>query len=304
VHVMRGLYGASLTDWQSSALGHTFEYSFRMALFFMLSGLFFAKGVKKYAPFGFFIKRCKTILYPYIIWSLIQTGVEIAMSRYANGEKQLSDIYTCLIVPQAQFWFMFSLFFINIVNILLYKISNKRWLTVSMSVGVLYFLFPVDLSVFSNTFKYLIFFNAGIYMSDILLNGKGVKILSEWKCLVGIIPAFIVVEHFHFAGLHRFPWFSLIAALTGALLILSLSGRFAGKRFARGFVSLGSCSMEIYILHILAAAGTRIVLNNFLNVQNTLTHIIAGTFCGVLIPFAIAVLFRNRKWFQVLFRLP
>jgi fucose 4-O-acetylase-like acetyltransferase len=299
-----GLSGTSLVDQQIFVASDTLVYSFHMPLFFLLSGLFFKRSITKYKPLGLFGERCKTILYPYIVWSLIQTGVEIALSRYTNGKESLSSLYTCLIVPRAQFWFLFSLFFINLINILLYKISNKRWLAVSMSVGVLYFLFPVDLSVFSDVVKYLIFFNAGILLSDILLNGRLLRILSEWKYLFSMILAFIVVEHFHFVGLHRFTWFSLIAALTGALLILSLSCRFAEKHFARGFVYLGRCSMEIYILHILVTAGIRIVLNNFLNVQNTLAHIIAGTLCGVMIPFAVAVLFRNRKWFQVLFRLP
>jgi peptidoglycan/LPS O-acetylase OafA/YrhL len=66
---------------------------------------------------------------------------------------------------------------------------------------------------------------------------------------------------------------------------------------------IGRYSLEIYILHILVAAGIRILLSVFLEVQNAVIHITLGTLCGVLIPFIITHLFVSQKWYKIIFRL-
>jgi fucose 4-O-acetylase-like acetyltransferase len=112
-HVIRGLHSATIISEQTFYLSDTLVYSFHMPLFFVLSGLFFRKSMDKYNPKGFVIEKCKTLLYPYIIWSLLQTGIEIILSNFTNTKVELNSLFTCLIIPRDQFWFLFALFFIN-----------------------------------------------------------------------------------------------------------------------------------------------------------------------------------------------
>jgi fucose 4-O-acetylase-like acetyltransferase len=305
-HTMRGLNNASLIDANIFWVSDTLLYSFHMPLFFLLSGLFFKKSIQKRGSGGIFIEKCKTILYPYMVWSLLQTMIEIVLSRYTNGHQELSSIYTCLFIPRAQFWFLFALFFINIINLLLYNHLHNKWLIVSFIIGALYYLFPlINLSVFSRTFQYLIFFNIGILISDIFLTGHLLRELSKWKFFILSILLFIISQYFYITKFLSKPIFSLIPALIGTLLVILIAWNFCKSRFlSKLFIPIGLCSMEIYLLHILVTAGIRISLNNIFNIHNSMIHITLGTLCGVLIPFIIVRLFKGQKWFHTLIRLP
>jgi fucose 4-O-acetylase-like acetyltransferase len=303
-HVMRGLDGSNLIDKRIFYLSDTFVYSFHMPLFFILSGLFFTRSIEKYMPGGLFVEKCKTILYPYIIWSLLQTGIEIVLSQFTNGKEELSSLFTCLLVPRAQFWFLFALFFINIANLVIFKYLKQGGVIVLLVISLLYYLFSIQLSVFSATFKYLLFFNIGILGAAVFLNGTCLQYLSKFKFLVITVLLFIVVEYFYIYQSFPVSYLSLITALIGVLLVISISYKISKYAFSKLLNLLGKYSFEIYILHILVTAGVRILLNNFLDVQNSLIHIISGTLCGVFIPFIITVLFRNQRGFKILFRLP
>jgi peptidoglycan/LPS O-acetylase OafA/YrhL len=100
-------------------------------------------------------------------------------------------------------------------------------------------------------------------------------------------------------------FYSFIVALTGILLFLQISYKLhtSSTYFSKLLSSIGKYSFEIYILHILVTAGMRILLNNFWGIQNMIVHILSGTLCGILIPFAAAYLFNRHKWFKVIFRL-
>jgi fucose 4-O-acetylase-like acetyltransferase len=302
-HVIRGLNNAHLIDEHLFYLSDTLVYSFHMPLFFVLSGLFFKRSIEKYSRTGLIVEKCKSILYPYIIWSLLQTSIEIVLSQYTNKTVALDDLLHCIFFPRDQFWFLFTLFFINIISSLLFN-RFKRWLIVSSLIWLLYYLFPVNLSVFSETFKYLIFFNIGVWISDYFLKGDFLNSISKWKYIFIFLLLLIPVEYLHVNQLNGFPLISLITAFVAVLLVVLISYKFITHSFISKISIIGTYSFEIFILHILCASGTRIVLNNFMGIQNTLTHIVAGTLCGVLIPFTIVLILGKQKWFKFLFRLP
>ncbi|MDR1897827.1 MAG: acyltransferase family protein, partial [Prevotellaceae bacterium] len=83
-HVIRGIHSSGIIDDKTFYLSDTFVYSFHMPLFFVLSGLFFKRSLDKYKANGLFVEKCKSLVYPYIIWSLFQTGVEILLSNFTN----------------------------------------------------------------------------------------------------------------------------------------------------------------------------------------------------------------------------
>jgi fucose 4-O-acetylase-like acetyltransferase len=307
-HVVRGLHSSKIIGEQIFYFSDTLVYSFHMPLFFVLAGLFFMKSMGKYTSGKLFVEKCKTILYPYIIWSLFQTGTKIMLSKFTNGGEELNSLnslLTCLFIPRAQFWFLFALFFINLFNLLLISVFRHIWLIISIIIGLVYYLFPVSLFVFSNALHYLIFFNIGILASNILLNNSFLKTASKLSFLVISILLFLIVEYVYVCKSLRISFYSLITALTGLFLVIQTAYKIDTYR---GFPSkllnfVGRYSLEIYILHILVVGGIRILLSVFLGVQNVVIHITLGTLCGVLIPFIITHLFVSQKWYKIIFRL-
>ena len=80
-HVARGLSSAGLfKDADLFRLVDSIIYSFHMPLFFFLSGLFFYSSLLKRGRAGLVLNKVDSILYPYVLWSLIQGFVEVADS--------------------------------------------------------------------------------------------------------------------------------------------------------------------------------------------------------------------------------
>ena len=77
-HVERGLISAGMvTDPASLAalmLADSVIYSFHMPLFFFLSGLFFIESLARRGRIGLLANKLDTLIYPYILWSLLQGG--------------------------------------------------------------------------------------------------------------------------------------------------------------------------------------------------------------------------------------
>src|ERR1051325_2370139 len=109
-HVVRGLLNAGiLQDAEFHGLVDSVIYSFHMPLFFFLSGLFFYSSFVKRGTGGLLVNKIDTIVYPFLVWSLLQGSVEALMSRYTNGGVSFSEVLTVW-EPRQQFWFLYALF--------------------------------------------------------------------------------------------------------------------------------------------------------------------------------------------------
>lgn len=305
-HTLRGVENANLSlNKDFFYVNDSSIYSFHMPLFFVLSGLFFVKSLNKYNFKKLLIEKTKTILYPFVIWSILQTSIEIILSNFTNGQIGIDSLFTAIIIPRAQFWFLHALFFIFIVNILLHYFFKSKWLIISFTISIIYYFHPINLSIFSNTFHNLLFFNLGVIIFTFFIEKQKQKetFNSIYLILSGVI--FIIAEYLYiFKDIH-FLGFSLVLAILGVIFTVALSSIISKKTdlLAVNLSSLGKYSLYIYILHILVGSGTRIILLRFFHVDNALIHIFLGTLLGVAIPYLITLKFQNNKLYKNLFSL-
>jgi len=121
-HVARGLVNAGLPmDKHWFELVDSVIYTFHMPLFFFLSGLFFYDSLVKRGTTGMIVNKIDTIIYPYIIWSLLQGFTEVSLSHYTIGHVTPGQVLSFAWQPRAQFWFLFALFQISVVCSFIYK---------------------------------------------------------------------------------------------------------------------------------------------------------------------------------------
>ena len=165
-HVARGLNSAGLGFELFRQIDNVI-YAFHMPLFFLLSGYFFLKSSDAGA-LSYFKSKASTILFPYLIWSLIQIVIMFFASNYTNGTISLNDVFT-FFLPRGQFWFLLALFFISSVNIILFSKFGSFGLMVSSVISLLYILIGTeilvkDLKIFDDTLGNLLFFNLGILL--------------------------------------------------------------------------------------------------------------------------------------------
>lgn len=279
-HVARGLNSAGIGFDAYRQIDNAI-YAFHMPLFFLLAGFFFVKSAQK-GLLNYMKSKTATILYPYLIWSLIQIVIQFFASNYTNGKIDIHEVYT-FFIPRGQFWFLLALFFISLINIILYSKLGKKGLIISSVISLIYILIKPEIEILSETINNLLFFNIGVYLFEDQSFRK--QVVSGTLVLWLNIVLFIGLEYLLLKKLFDSSVFDLIIAISGSLFIIQIFN-LKNMNF-KHLKEIGRQSMIIYLLHILAASGTRIVLVKIFKVDNIYIHIIIGTLFGVYMPFLI-----------------
>lgn len=296
-HTARGVLNAGIKyDKKIHYLIDSIIYSFHMPLFFFLSGLFFVSSLKKRGPYPLFKNKLETIFYPYIVWSLLQGGIELILSRYTNGNVTLTGIASLLWAPRAQFWFLYALFLISVIGIAVYvKLPIKYY-------GLVFLLAAL---VYISRREFLFIPLTGFILSNFVFFALGVIFYQKRKFVVNynhlILPITFLL-FISFQWYFHIEWgFSYKTKEYGLALLLAICSLFfvssfciALSRFKLTWLSfVGAASLGIYVMHILAGSGTRIILQKFLGIDSAWIHLLIETVMGVLIPLMIMTFFKN-----------
>ncbi|MBD1556285.1 acyltransferase [Vibrio sp. S9_S30] len=288
-HVARGLFNAKID--MPAALYFRIDsaiYSFHMPLFFFLSGLFFYHSFSKRGTKKLMFSKVDTIFYPYVLWSLLQGSIEAVLSTYTNGNVSFSDVLALLWAPRAQFWFLYALFFAFLVSSIVYTTASKP-------LGGGFFVITVLLYVFASflpdfTFikllsKNLVFFILGIIFTQYRLE----RFLTSGAALGATFVLFVFVQwgYHDLLGLdyRQRGAESLIVAICSIAFVTSLSITISKGAF--GFLkTLGAASMAIYVMHVLAGSGVRVVLTKGMGIESVSIHLVLGMVVATLAPLA------------------
>ena len=282
-HVARGAVSAGIPfdPWWFAQLDAT-VYSFHMPLFFLLSGWFFEGSLARRGKRDFLLARVATVLYPYVLWSLLQGGVELLMSRWTNRPATVAGVLSFAWAPRAQFWFLYTLFAISVLAILLPWRQFGRSISILLLLGVLGCVYQQDLMPpFSFMAGNLIYFAAGILFGASAPSASQAMRMSIFGMAVA---AFAVIATGQLVP-DGLPLLKLSEAALGIAAVICLSIWLDGKWLGGGLAELGRASVAIYLAHILVASGSRIVLSKAFGVANPWIHVAVGVFAGTLLPW-------------------
>lgn len=297
-HVARGMANAGITiDDALYRLADSMIYSFHMPLFFFLSGLYFQGSVQRHGRWPLIIEKLRTVLYPYAVWSLLQGGIEVMLSRFTTAKTSWADVLALGWQPRAQFWFLYVLFLLFALLTLLYR-SHSRWLMLIFSAAAggwvaqqfLQIPFPLDFIA-----SYALYFLAG----SLWMHWRQEDRLHNLPALTGIAllsGSMLLSAVYHvqwgFTFQSRSLWL-LPIALSAIAGICLLCRQWAGsarpilQKTGAVIAWCGRYSMPVYLMHILTGSGVRIVLSKLLHIEDPAIHLFAGCLAGVLIPVLI-----------------
>ncbi len=311
-HVVRGLLSSNIIN--NKEIFNYIDniiYTFHIPLFFFLSGFFFINSIKK--GHLYFIKnRIKNILYPYIIWSLIQGLIMIIFSKYINSHRSFKELINIFFMPIDQFWFLYSLFFISIFSSLLYfndiLIKSKYYSVFLFIMFIIIFIFQekiISVPFLWFIFHNIVYFYLGIVFSIFFshtifrnLNKKIIRLLFFLFFVIFVLYQYLF--NFYLSLPYKTTLYYIIFPLTtiSILTIVMFSIIFSNKF---NFINyLGMISLEIYVMHIIAASGVRVILSKFLGINNIVLHLLFGIIGGLLIPILFLKLFNDKG--KILFR--
>lgn len=294
-HVARGIKNSGIkipTDLYEVA--DSVIYSFHMPLFFFLSGLFFLKSLDKFGSKYLIFNKIDTIIYPYILWSLLQGGIESILSNYTNGTASAGNVLSLIWQPRAQFWFLYVLFLVLVICSIAYSTKRKEINFTLLPLSILLNISSQNFWVFDLISTNLVYFVLGIIFTSYIKT----EYFSGPKVLAGTFLFFVLSQWiFHTELSLKYTdrgIFSLIVAVISILFITSLSINLSKKSISLLKI-LGSASMAIYLLHIIAGSGTRILLKRIFQLESPFLHLILGCIFAIIIPLLVVKIFEKYK---------
>jgi len=283
-HVARGVFNAGLPmDEGLYVLVDSIIYSFHMPLFFFLSGLFFYDSLIKRGKGGLIVNKVDTIVYPFIVWSLLQGFLEVVLSNYTNGDVTVANVLSLLWAPRAQFWFLYALFLIFVVCSFVYAKADKRYfLPLFFAFAVLY-LFKQDLS--ANIISRFIASNAVFFALGIWFNEIKAIFLARNALLTLLFGGLFLVGQYLFHITFGLNWtvggIPTLALATISIFFMIALSMWLGRWKMNWLQFIGVSSMTIYLMHILAGSGVRVILSSFMGIDSVSVHLVAGTLVGL-----------------------
>ena len=310
-HVLIGLQRSNLDVPSALVTANMIFFSFRMPLFFILSGIFINGSIARRPLKQLVWIKFENLLYPYLVWSFIQVTLQIILSRYTNSDRTLIDYTYILYQPRGldQFWYLPALFNTTIIYLLI-KVKLKPPIWSQLLLGVIFYLLsPVldKISMMSDWMEFYIFFALGDAISKQFFEDRTQRFLQKPVTLVWVIPIFILTQIFYLSqpdladgrpkGLAQAEF--LVIALIGCFSMFVLAFRMQSWRFFPFLRVLGFHSLFIYVMHVIIAAFVRALLTKVFHIHNAVILLLCGIALGVTIPvmFYNLLIKDNVFWF-------
>lgn len=303
-HVFEGLAFVGEGSYSYPALKYSniFFFSFRMPLFFIISGIFLGITLARTGLRDYLTKRFHTILYPLLIWGSIQVTLQLLFAGYVNAQRVPMDYVNLIIWPRRieQFWYLNALFFVGALYAII-KVYGKVKLWQQLIIGVMFYGFAaylqsnkVELGFLFDVFFFYLFFAIGDLMSDFFLNPGNYRLLSSPRTLLLILPFFLLIQHtFTILNLnakddyyvqYQMPAFFALAALVGGAFIINLSFLLEKYKVLPGLRVIGYHSLYIYVMHLMITSFTRIFFVRILGITSIPPIMITSLILGITLP--------------------
>lgn len=278
-------------------LSDSIIYSFHMPFFFFLSGLFVEESLKKRGAKEYVFDKFLRIAYPYIIWSILQVSVEIMFADQTQKGATIENLLAIPYRPWGQFWFLYVLLLMHILYTIL-NLFGKYTHLILVGISVYLYFYPIQIGFMSiaNLSTFFIFFVSGIIFKTFFMNMEKFN-QTPWLGFVLVITLFIstfyaftnLIEPTRLADRSHIFYF-LAFSILGIFAFSALSQYLAHKNILSFFQILGRYSLQIYLVHMLAGVGIRMVLIHAFGIENWIVHIIIGTSFALIIPIIMQVI--------------
>ena len=283
-HTLGGLKNAGVL---ASDPLHDWIYSFHMPLFFLLSGLFVTRAADGPAA-EFVAGKVRTVAYPYLVWSVLQTLVQFVLAPFTNQKVAVASLLTILYRPVMQFWFLYTLFAVFLLFLGLYKLGARA--AALLAVGIAVYLYAqvgslgpwgVPYSV-ANHFLY---FALGVAVAGNVHGWVGGR--GPARSVGLALLAFALLTAAVLGGIALTVWGKPLAAAIGMAGTALIASVLAGAGRLSFLHTWGRKSLQIFVAHTIASAGLRIVLQKLLGIDAPVVHILGGIAIGIAAPLLL-----------------
>jgi fucose 4-O-acetylase-like acetyltransferase len=284
-------------------------FSFRMPLFFILSGIFISGSLAKRTLKQLIGIKFDNLLYPYFVWVFLQVTLQILLGSNTNANRTLINYTYILYQPRAldQFWYLPALFNTSVIYLLV-KTQLKPPAWGQLLIGLaLYFCSPLlrSISMISDWMEFYVFFALGDSIATFFFKDSTQRFLKNPYTLLLISPIFFLTQVYYLAHITGPGEADFLAiALIGCLSMFILSFRMEAWNVLRFLRVIGYHSLYIYVTHVFVAGLVRISLTKFFGIHNPFILLFTGIFFSLTIPiiFYNLLVLDGPLWFLFSFR--
>lgn len=277
----------------------------RLGLMFFVSGLFVDAGLKK--GFGPFINnKVKSILYPFVVWTLVYGGLKIAFSSMANTPQSPLNIIVMHLSGGGDItWFLHSLFLFFIAIVVIRQLPPYIVLPAFMLAS--YLMPAIDATTIFSSFDnthinkslYLFVF---FYLGDLLVRKQAdIPRLAQNGTILGLsVISFVLLSTLNLTMAEPLKQ-ALLSPL--ALMSVPLFVWVAVKLNSRVVYYVGVNSIVFYLSHYLAIQFFSKIVK--LNGSSPWIHdvkFVLAFLTALAMPWTLCLM-RQRGWFNFLFSL-
>jgi fucose 4-O-acetylase-like acetyltransferase len=286
-------------------------FSFRMPLFFILSGIFISGSLAKRSLRQVITIKFDNLLYPYFIWVFLQVTLQILLGANTNSDRSLIDYTYILYQPRAldQFWYLPALFNTTAIYLLVKtKLKPPAWAQLLLGLA-LYFCSPFvhQISMISDWMEFYFFFALGDSISVFFFRESTQRFLKNPITLLAITPVFFATQVYYLAHITEPGKADFLAiALIGCTSMFILAFRMQNWNVLRFLRVIGYHSLYIYVTHVFIAGLVRLSLTKLFHIHNPFILLLSGIFFGITIPiiFYNLLVVDGPLWFLFSFKKP
>lgn len=326
-HVFESLYRAGVDVHAYPILEYinVFFFGFRMPLFFIASGIFVRNGIRRFQLEGYLGNRVKTILYPMLVWGVIQISLQIVFSNYTNsGDAVGWRSYLDLILDPrktGQFWYLNALFFVGVLYAILlvvFRFNTRHQLVFGLvlyAISAYVHRYDIELGAINDVLKYYLFFSIGDAISGFMLKENAGKFFTSKKVILALLVAFIINQYFftrinlreasNYYVENQMPLFFLLVALTGCALSLALSFSLTRTGSLKFLRVVGYNSVHIYCMHIIFISMSRLIALKWFGIHDAVALTLITLSCAVMLPIiTYNICLRMNMWWWFTLKKP
>lgn len=288
-HALIGIERSGLVVNEYLVNANMIFYSFRMPLFFLLSGIFVQSSLERRTLQNFIGKKFELLLYPYLVWTVLQITLQIVLGRFTNAGRTWADYAYIIYQPREldQFWYLPALFNTTLLYVLVKtKLKPAAWVQCAMGL-LFYFARPYlgKISMLTDWMEFYFFFALGDAMGRAFFSAPVQRVLKNPLLLLPATPLFVFAQVYFLRHTVNDAVF-LLVALTGCFFMLLIAFQLEKLHTAFFLRVLGYHSLYIYVMHVMVTALVRIVLTR-LGIHQTEVLLFAGIAGGVTIPVVV-----------------
>lgn len=298
VHNLTGMVAARLAVPPFAFEFTRLAFSFFLPLFFFLSGLFTERSLQRGIR-PFLQAKVSTVLYPFVVWTLIQGSLQSFMSRYVVHAVTLGEILRNMFThPVAQLWFLEALFLMFVGYALGRHVGMNPVLITLIAVVLSVVAYAVPQEFPNHVLWNFLFLCLGTLLRENVMRLVGSLTLRTLllAVLVGIVVHASLLGYFHWNSEHTV--FSYVYAVLGIGWTIAGSEYLARERKLQWLQSVGRYSMAILLMHIIVLNGMRLVLYRVARLDPRFLFSVPEVVCGIFLPIAVTILLEryHGKW--------